>query len=111
MKINNKLLIGLGLLVLLSPLGLILPDYFKAGTAWGEWGREEIQGFIGYLPEGFKKLSGLWDAPIHNYSFKGWEQKGLPQLSFAYIISAIIGIVVTVLIVLILGKVLTKKGN
>ena len=37
MKTTTKLWIGLGVLAIASPLGLYLPDTFKAGEAWGEW--------------------------------------------------------------------------
>jgi len=111
MKITTKFWIGLGILIVLSPLGLLLPEHFKAGTAWGEWGTGEIQKFVGYIPQGLGKLSSLWSAPIPDYAFKGWEEKGLSHLSFAYIISAVIGIAVTVALVLLIGKVLSRKGE
>lgn len=94
MKITTKLWIGLGILIALSPLGLILPEYFKAGSAWD------------------KQLSNIWHAPITNYSFRGWEgEKRLPHLSFAYIISAVIGVAVIVILALLIGKTLSKKGD
>ncbi|TAM38219.1 cobalamin biosynthesis protein [bacterium] len=95
MKLSAKLWVVIAVLIVLSPLGLLLPRYFKSGGAWGE----------------SPKLSNLWHAPIPDYAFKGWEEKGLPSLSFAYIISAAIGIVVVVLLALIIGKVLSKKGD
>jgi len=111
MKTATKLWIGLGVLILLSPLGLILPEHFKAGAAWGEWGTDEMQKLVGYVPKGLEKLSSLWSAPIPNYAFKGWEEKGLPHLSFAYIMSAVVGIAVVVILALIIGKALIKKGD
>ncbi len=111
MKINTKFWIGMAVLIVLSPLGLILPEHFKAGSAWGEWGASEMQKLVGYIPRGLKKLSSLWNAPMPDYAFKGWEEKGLPHLSFAYIISAVIGIAIIVAVVLIIGKILTKKGE
>ena len=77
MTLTKKLWIGIAILIILTPLGLILPDYFKAGGAWGE-----------------HKISNLWNAPLPDYSFKGWEDKGIVISSFAYIIAAIIGIAV-----------------
>jgi len=109
MKTTNKLWIGLIILIILCPLGLILPDHFKAGAAWGEWGADEVQGLVGYIPKGLEKLSSLWKAPIPDYVFKGWEEKGLGHLSIAYIVSAVIGIGITAFIVFILGKILAKK--
>ena len=109
MKIITKFWIGLVLLIALSPLGLLLPERFKAGAAWGEWGIDEIKELVGYIPSGLEKLSSLWSAPIPDYAFKGWEEKGLGSLSVAYIASAVIGILVTVAAVLLIGKLLSKK--
>jgi len=111
MKIMTKLWIAMGILILLSPLGLILPEYFKAGDAWGEWGTGSIKELVGYIPQGLEKFSSLWNAPIPDYAFRGQEVKGLPYLSLAYIVSAIIGVAVTAMIVLIFGKILSRKDN
>jgi len=109
MKTTTKLWIGIGVLILLSPLGLILPAYFKAGDAWGEWGTDAFKELVGYIPKGLEKLSSLWSAPIPDYAFKGWEEKGLAGLSLAYIASAIIGILAVACIIFLIGKFLTKK--
>ncbi|MFH1199144.1 MAG: PDGLE domain-containing protein [Candidatus Omnitrophota bacterium] len=109
MKTTQKLWLGILILVILSPLGLILPHYFKAGSAWGEWGSEEVGGLVGYIPKGLAKLSTIWNALIPDYAFKGWEEKGLGSLSLAYIASAIIGIFVIICVVLLIGKFLHKK--
>ncbi|MDD5197009.1 MAG: PDGLE domain-containing protein [Candidatus Omnitrophota bacterium] len=109
MKLITKLWIGMGILILISPLGLFLPERFKAGDAWGEWGTDGIKELVGYIPQGLDKLSSLWSAPIPDYAFKGWEEKGLGSLSLAYIVSAIIGILVTVGVVLLIGKLLSRK--
>jgi len=111
MKIISKLWIFIGVLIVLSPLGLLLPEHFKAGAAWGEWGADEMQKLVGYIPRGLEKLSSLWSAPIPDYAFKEWEEKGLPLLSFSYIVSAVIGILICVGVVLLLGKFLSKKRN
>ncbi len=111
MKITTKLWIGMAVLIILSPLGLILPEHFKAGAAWGEWGTDEMQKLVGYIPQGLEKLSSLWNAPLPDYAFKGWEEKGLPHLSFAYVISAIVGIGIITLAVMGIGKLLARKGD
>ncbi|MDO9464978.1 MAG: PDGLE domain-containing protein [bacterium] len=110
MKLTNKLWIGLGILVILSPLGLLLPEHFKAGSAWGEWGADEMQKLVGYVPQGLEKISSLWNAPMPDYAFKGWEEKGLSHLSLAYIVSAILGIIVIAIVILFIGKILSR-GN
>jgi hypothetical protein len=109
MKIIAKFLIGLGVLAVLSPLGLLLPEHFKAGSAWGEWGVDQMHKLVGYIPEGMEKLSGLWSAPLPDYVFKGWQVKSDLILSFSYIFSAVIGILICIGVVLILGKFLSKK--
>lgn len=111
MKTMTKLWIGIGALILLSPLGLILPDHFKAGAAWGEWGTDEIGKWFGYVPQGLEKLNGLWKAPIPDYAFKGWEDKGLAPMSLAYILSGILGAGLVCLVIWLLGKFLAKKGD
>jgi len=109
MKIISRLWIFIGVLIVLSPLGLLLPEHFKAGSAWGEWGADEMRELVGYIPKGLEKLSSLWSAPIPDYAFKGWEEKPLVSLSLTYILSATIGILVCAGVVFILGKFLSKK--
>ena len=109
MKTAARLWIGLALLVGICPLGLLLPEYFKAGAAWGEWTPDEIQKLVGYIPKGLEKLSAVWSSPIPDYSFKGWGEKGLDGLSLGYIVSAILGIGVIVVAMLFIGKLLSLK--
>lgn len=109
MKTTTKLLIGLAILAALSPLGLILPEYFKAGVAWGEWGVDEMQKLAGYIPQGLERLASFWNAPIPDYAFKGWGEKGLTHLSLGYLVSAVVGIGVIAIIMLLIGKLLAKK--
>ncbi len=109
MKTTTKLWIGLGAMIVLSPLGLFLPDHFKAGDAWGEWGAEDVGGLVGYVPEGLKKLSEVWSAPFPDYAFRGWEEKGLTHLSLAYIVSGVVGAALVALLAWWVGKSLSGK--
>lgn len=93
MKITAKLWLGIIILIALSPLGLLLPAYFKAKGAWGEGG------------------AGLWSVPMPDYAFRGWREKNLQHLSLAYLLSAILGVVAVVLAALIIGRILSKKGG
>jgi cobalt/nickel transport protein len=111
MTLIKKFRIGLIVLIVLSPVGLILPDHFKAGAAWGEWGPEEMQELVGYIPQGLAKLAELWRAPLPDYAFHGWEEKGLLHLSFSYIGSAVVGIGVIVALMHFLGHVLVKEKD
>ena len=110
MTITKKLWIGIGILVLLSPLGLILPALFGAGGAWGEWSIDTIEKLIGYVPEGMKRLSGSGRAPLAGYTVSG-QGKGLVSESFGYMFSAIIGIALVAAIMFIIGKLLVRKKN
>ena len=57
-------LILLGM-VLLTPLGLL-----ARGSAWGEWGTEELEQLLGFVPQGVEKASGWWQALLPDYSLK-----------------------------------------
>ena len=57
------------------------------------------------------KLSTLWNAPMPDYAFRGWEEKGLRHLSFAYIVSAVAGIVIIYFVAFLTGKILTRKND
>ena len=107
----KKLWIGLAVLIVLSPLGLILPAHFKAGSAWGEWSAEEMNRLVGYMPLGLKKLADLWRAPVPDYALKGSEGNGISHLSLAYILSALAGVVIIIGVAFLIGKLLTRKGG
>lgn len=95
-KQTRALWFGLGLIMLLSPLGLV-----AAGTAWGEWGaadfadpaaRQEIATASGNvappegIPAGLEKLSSVWSAPIPDYAPAFLRNEHL-----GYILSAVMG--------------------
>ncbi len=111
MKTNRRLWWGLILLVFLSPLGLILPEVFRSGPSWGEWSLEEAEKMIGYLPEGLKRWSGLWTAPLPDYNLGSWEKKGLFPSSLGYVLSGFLGVGAVVGVTLLLGKLLGKKDS
>jgi hypothetical protein len=104
----RKLWIGIGILILLAPIGLILPELFHADGAWGEWGADEIKNIAGYVPEGLKRLSELWPAPVSDYAFKGWD-RGVKSY-VAYIISGLLGVAVVVGCTYLLAKII-KRGE
>ena len=111
MKTITTLWIFLVVLVLLTPLGLFLPEHFGAGAAWGEWGVEEMQELVGYIPQGLARFAAIWHAPMPDYAITGWEEAGLPRLSIAYILSAVTGIAITVFVVFLIGKILVKRKD
>ncbi len=105
---TKKLWIAVGILVLLSPLGLIIPALFGAGGAWGEWSLEEIEKLAGYAPEGMEKLSQIWKSPLKNYAVPG-QREGLLNGSLGYIAAAVVGIAVTAGIAYLLAKILGRR--
>jgi len=111
MKTITKLWIGLIILIILTPIGLVLPAVFKAETAWGEWGIEEIKKLVGYIPQGFERLASLWKAPMQDYEIKALGGKSLFGASIAYIISSVIGLLIIVGIIFLLGKIFSKKDE
>ncbi len=108
MTTQKKLWIGLLIMALLTPIGVILPDKLKAGSAWGEWGPEEIEKLLGYVPEGLKKLSELWKAPVPDYNFGG-EGASMTVQVISYIASGIIGILAVGIVIYVLSRVLAKN--
>jgi len=98
----RKLWMGLGFLILISPLGVFLPGMAKSGGAWGEWGVEELRSMLGYVPSKLGELRGFWKALFPDYSIPGmhtpWETR------IAYLLCSVIGAAAVVAICLFLGK-------
>jgi len=90
---------------------LLLPEHLKAGSAWGEWGFEEMSSLVGYIPTGLKQLSSIWTAPVPDYSFPEGEGKGPIDPGLAYVFSAILGVGLTIGCIFLLGKLLIDKGK
>lgn len=92
--------IVLGVLVVLSPIGLLAP-----GTAWGEWGAEELTSLgLSVIPRGLEKLSGLWGAPMPDYDIPA-----LGNASLSYILSAIAGVILTIVVVWLFSTLLATR--
>ena len=98
-KEKGKAVYGLiAALILLTPLGLL-----ATGTAWGEWGADEIKEVVsngsarGVIPEGMK--NGIsFEAIMPDYSVAG-----IPE-AVGYILSAVAGVAV----LLILFKIISS---
>ncbi len=90
MTTTKKLWIGIGILALLTPLGIIIPALFGAGGAWGEWSIEEIRKLTGFAPHGMERLSKLWRPPLPNYAVPG-QGRGLVGGSIGYLATAVVG--------------------
>ena len=100
---------GLGVLMVLAPLGIL-----AAGTAWGEWaaedfgepaGRQEIaRASLGAAPpaappSGLERLSAVWTAPWPDYA-----PPFVRSASFGYILSAVLGVGLVILVFLVFDR-------
>lgn len=104
--INGKIKPVYGLiatLICLSPLGLL-----AAGTAWGEWGADEISEVatagsnLGYVPKGMEEGFNF-NALMPDYAIEGLPDK------LGYILSAIAGVAILIIIFRLIASM--KKDN
>jgi hypothetical protein len=101
-KIYRNLAIGLLILIVLAPLGLL-----AVGETFGEWGPDEIKEKLGFVPQGLEKFSGIWNAPLPDYGFPGDESQ--TGKIAAYILAAVIGVVVCGGLLYFVGKKVAKS--
>jgi len=100
---NKPLFALLVVLIVLSPIGLL-----ASGTAWGEWGAEEIGGVVqggkalGFVPAGMRSGFSL-ETLMPDYTIKG-----VPAVA-GHILSAIAGVAVLVIAFKLLG--LAKRAK
>lgn len=103
-KIVRNLSIGLLVLIIFAPLGLL-----AAGETFGEWGPEEVKEKLGFVPPGLEELSGVWNAPMPDYALPGDNGESMTLSSAAYILSAVIGVVVSGGLLYFIGKKAAKN--
>ncbi|MDA8173609.1 MAG: hypothetical protein M0018_03345 [Nitrospiraceae bacterium] len=96
----KKLWVLLAVLIVLTPVGIIF-----SGGGWGEWGASELKKTTGYVPGGFKRYSGLWNAPAGGYRIRHMGGKA------GYLLSALAGAVIIVIAALAIGKALTRDAG
>ncbi|MGH9452308.1 MAG: cobalt transporter CbiM [Terriglobia bacterium] len=111
----QSLWIAIALLMVLTPLGIL-----AGGAAWGEWSahdfsnpviREKIAMVSGHVapparaPRGLARLSSIWSAPFPNYA-----PRFVRRASFGYMLSAMFGAGLIILVSLTLGWFAGKKA-
>jgi cobalt/nickel transport system permease protein/cobalt/nickel transport protein len=101
-KIIKNFAIGLVALIILAPLGLL-----AVGETFGEWGPEEVKEKLGFVPPGLEQLSSLWSAPMSDYSLPGIGDS-MTAASAAYILSAVLGVVICGGLLYFVGKRIAK---
>lgn len=109
MKTTTRLWLAIGVLVLLSPLGLILPTLFGAGPAWGEWSLAEIKEQFGFIPEGMGRIAELWHAPFADYA--PFADKGATANGLGYVLSGIIGVILVAAVMYGITKLIAKNDD
>jgi cobalt/nickel transport system permease protein len=77
---------GLGVLILLTPIGVLAP-----GTAWGEWSTEQLKSQLGFVPTGLAQIGSAWTASI-----PGYAPAFIRNPLLGYLIAALIGAVLVV---------------
>ncbi len=101
-KMMRNFAIGLVLLMILAPLGLL-----AVGETFGEWGPDELKEKLGFVPPGLEQLSGIWNAPLPDYALpRGGDS--MKAAASAYILSAAIGVIVCAGLLYVVGKRVAK---
>ena len=111
MKEYRNLLIALGVMALLTPVGLYLPRILQAGGAWGEWGIHEVRKMVGYAPAGMEKTADAWKAPMPDYAPPGGGDASSPAQGWYYLFSAFLGIIACGGAAYLLARWLTGRGR
>lgn len=92
-------------MICLSPLGLI-----ASGTSWGEWGKDEIK----HVVTGGKKLGFIPKGMANGFNFNAlmpdYSIHGMPGC-FGYIISALIGTAILLIIFKLITNMKSRKEN
>lgn len=97
--------LGLAVLALLSPLGLLAD-----GTAWGEWDGDKLKETLGFVPQGMEQMSDLWQAVFPDYSIKFLGDDTFSQY-LGYILSAVVGAVLIYAVILLISKLLLQQKH
>ncbi len=97
---------GLAALVVLTPLGLL-----ASGTAWGEWNPADPADWpLPFVPEGLKALSGIWSAPLPDYTLPLFGE-GTGAQALGYVVSGAVGVALLALIGLGVGRLMARPSD
>ena len=94
----------IAVLIAACPLGLL-----ATGTAWGEWGADEIAEIVtdgkalGYTPSGLESGWSL-DVPMPDYALEGMNE------TLAYILSAVIGVALLLILFKLISIPMKGRG-
>lgn len=97
--------LALAAMVLLSPLGLL-----AQGSAWGEWGAEELEKLLGYVPQGVERAAGWWQGLLPDYSIRFLGEGRLAE-GAGYMISALLGAILVYVVTTAYVKFAARTGT
>lgn len=109
-KLQKKILIVLIVLCIITPAGILLPAYFNAGDAWGEWSAATLKDLIGYVPHGLAKYSDVWKAPLPGYTINAADKSVVHQSGY-YIVTGILGATITYIVMLLFSKLIVRHDK
>ena len=92
---------SLGVLILLTPLGLL-----AGGTAWGEWDPAAVRAMVGYMPAGLQRLSGVWTAAMPDYA-----PAFVKNPFVAYVVAAVVGVALIAAVMWLIGLLLATRAS
>lgn len=107
-KLQKKILVILLILCLVTPIGILLPLFFNAGDAWGEWSAQTVKELVGYVPQGLAKYGDVWNAPLPDYDLDGAGRSVVHQSGF-YIVSGVFGATLTYVVMLLITRLIIKN--
>ena len=102
----RPLIIGIILLLVFAPLGLL-----ATATAWGEWSPEELQGELGFVPEGLDRFGGFWSGVFPDYTLPGQEGEGFWTSVPGYLVSGAVGITIIAALTYAVVRLLSRRSQ
>lgn len=103
-KTGYKAILGIfAAMVILSPLGLL-----TTGTAFGEWGTDEVKRILGYVPDGMAQVADKWHSLFPDYSIPHLGETRL-AMSVGYIASAVIGMAIISALILLSARLAKRR--
>jgi cobalt/nickel transport system permease protein len=92
---------GFGLLVLLTPIGVLAP-----GTAWGEWSAQQLKTTLGYVPAGLARIGGAWTAAM-----PGYAPAFIRDPLVGYLSAGVVGAALVIGVAWLVGRLLARKDG
>lgn len=93
------------IIILLSPLGLLAD-----GTAWGEWGADELREQLGFIPAGIQLASDYGRALLPDYTVPGLGESKHAQAA-GYSLSAIVGSILVYCSIILFAELVKRFGK